>query len=179
MSLPGDQRISLAVCMRKTVSRDYGWKIGKITPARHGRLWPRTMPLPSRWQWRSLALDCDNATCELVCLFQVNAGSAKFKAFLIEVGDSPGTGRLLVRCEHYPGRNGGLHVHTHCPDIPEKCGPETIRPPHRLPDHDAHHRRDAAVTRDEFFILACKMFRIDSPEAKQHSLDLGVSGGMR
>lgn len=161
-----DGSVKALVAIAKTIGKDTGWRSGRITPVNHGRLWTRSLELPNGWTWRSLSLN-DGA---LICLFRVNESFAKFQAMLIEPAGQ--SGRLIARCEHYPGKDAGLHVHTHCPDAPDELGPATISAPLRLPAHNARHRRSTPISRDEFFVVACHLFRIDSTETRQLALGM-------
>lgn len=154
----------------KAIVHDTGWRAGATLP-RYAPVFPKTVPARPGWEWRSLEIISSRDTYTL--FVQAAPTFGKWKAFLIAAG-SKGAARVLLRIEAQPGKSG-LHVHAPC-DGPLQDGPRSINAmSHRLPPHDAFHRRNVAWTKASFFRAAANILRITVPFDQGDLFD--VAGG--
>lgn len=139
---------------QKELSRDTGWRTGRIMP-RYAPVFPKSKTLNPSWEWRALTLTLDGR--DGICFLQVSPRFGKWQAYLFVRAHS-GIWTTLCRLEDQP-RQSGLHAHAACAGQ-TITGATSIDLPNRVPAHGARHRRHRAWTRETFFRAACHFYRI-------------------
>ena len=127
---------------------------------------PRALPMPRGSEWRALAARSDNQTFIVSALVQPAFGNWK-AALILQDGDAR---RLITRLEEHADHTG-LHAHGWCNGVGPPTGAASMDAPIRLPTTRSRHRRSGMVwTRERFWNVACRTFRVTGPASDQGEL---------
>lgn len=140
------------------------WRRDNLPP--RYSVFPRTRPMRGGWEWRCAQLACGSDSYLL--LAQVLEPYDDWKAWLIAVTPER---RVVARLEAH-GDHPGLHVHADCDPANLAAGPESIEQLGRRPAAGAWHRRQHTWTKEQFWVYACRFFRVEPSQSVQGELSL-------
>lgn len=131
--------------------------------------YPKPRPSGRLTEWRVIRAKAGSFTFSLLCMVQ--AAREDYRAWLVLEVDQR---RSVVERWEYHGAHtpDGVHSHSWCAEADPPAGSLSIDAPRRLPRPRGFHRRRPHVmlSKEVFWVAACRRFRIDLVEIDQGEL---------